>query len=55
MDREELIKQIKRIMGSVNEERDVLGAYAEVREFLRTYAGPKSSFLKTLEQYDPLN
>ena len=54
MEREELINHTKRLIQGIHDNRDVISVYAEAREFLRTYAGPKSSFVKTLEQYDPL-
>ncbi len=53
MNREELISQTKSIIQKANKDQDIVGVYAEACEFLRVYAGPRSSFLRTLERFDP--
>lgn len=53
MNQEELITHTKRLIQKVNDD-NVFGMYAEVREFLRTYGGPKNAFLASFEQKDPL-
>ncbi|MCH7998992.1 MAG: hypothetical protein IIA91_05890 [Chloroflexi bacterium] len=51
MEREELIEHARRILSSIGQESGA-GAYAQVCELLRTYAGPKSSFLETLKTFE---
>jgi hypothetical protein len=53
MDREQLIAQAKRLAVKARDESAVVGTYAEVCEFLRTYAGPKNSFLESAKDYAP--
>ncbi|MCP4140148.1 MAG: hypothetical protein GY755_07645 [Chloroflexi bacterium] len=54
MTNEELIAHTKQLIDRIDGTRNEVSVYAEAREFFRVYAGPKSSFLKTLEQYDPM-
>jgi hypothetical protein len=53
MDRDELIGHIKRLIAKTMNVDAITGTHAEISEFLRTYAGPKSSFLLAVLQYDP--
>ena len=55
MEREELIEQTKRLIRKAANYQSVVGIYAEVCEFLRIYAGPKSSFLETVKMYNPMD
>jgi hypothetical protein len=53
MERAELITHLRRLIGGIHANRDPISIYAEALEFLRNYAGPQSSYVKTLERYDP--
>src|SRR5881398_2377730 len=53
MNTDELVSQIDRLIGEAQQWRTIAGTFAEVCEFLRNYAGAKSSFLASIKQYDP--
>ncbi len=55
MKREELIEHVKRLIQLAAQQRDITGNYAQICEFLRTYAGPKNSFLESVNEYNPKN
>jgi hypothetical protein len=52
MNRDELIAHAKRLIQTISDD-NAYGKYAEIREFLRIYGGPRNSFLSSLEQQDP--
>lgn len=53
MTHEELIKHIQRLIDRARYASEITGHYAQICEFLRTYAGPKNSFLDQIQKYDP--
>lgn len=53
MERADLITHLRRLIAGISASRDPVGVVAEALEFLRKYAGPQSSYFKTLERYDP--
>jgi hypothetical protein len=54
MDRTELIAHAKRLAARAEREDNIVGVFTEASEFLRTYAGPKSSFTENIGEYNPL-
>jgi hypothetical protein len=54
MDRAELIAHAKQLAGRAEREDNITGVFTEASEFLRTYAGPKSSFTENMREYNPL-
>lgn len=53
MTNEELLQHVTRLSNRASDSATIVGVYAQVCEFLRSFAGPKSSFLETLTKYDP--
>jgi hypothetical protein len=53
MDRDELMEQTMLLIKRSQNTLELSGAYAEICEFLRNYAGPTSAFLETAKQYNP--
>lgn len=53
MDRSELIEQAKRLKLKASNKNAIYGAFAEISQFLKTYAGPKSEFLSSVKEYNP--
>lgn len=52
MEASDLLTHAKRLRDQMDE-KAVVGGYAEVCEFLKIYAGPKSSFLEAVRGYNP--
>ncbi|HMS84505.1 MAG TPA: hypothetical protein PKD12_12705 [Nitrospira sp.] len=53
MDTTQLIVHIDRLIREARPTQEIIGIYAEVCEFLRVYAGPKSEFLANLKALNP--
>lgn len=53
MDTPQFIAQIDRLVQKARPTSDIVGVHAEVCEFLRMYAGPKSEFLASLKAFEP--
>lgn len=53
MDQEEYINHIRRLIEKASNRQAILGAYAEICEFLRTYDGPESQFLAAVKELNP--
>jgi len=53
MDTAQFINQIDRLISRARPGPEIVGVHAEVCEFLRMYAGPKSEFLASLKAFEP--
>jgi hypothetical protein len=55
VDTQQLLEQIHRLRQRTTATPDIVGVHAEVAEFLRLCAGPKSEFLSNVKSFDPRN
>ena len=53
MDTIQLISHIDRLLQKATADPTIVGVYAEICEFLRIHAGPKSEFLALLKSFNP--
>ncbi len=53
MDMPELIDHTKRLIEKARNPNTINGVFAEVCQFLRSYAGPNSEFLSAVKEYNP--
>src|SRR4030095_10955281 len=49
----ELVSHIQQLIQRASDHTQITGTYAQVCEFLRTYAGPNNSFLESVQTYAP--
>jgi len=53
MDRDDQIKHAKRLQKKAEDKNAISGVFAEIAQFLKTYAGPKNEFLASVKEYNP--